>query len=92
MPEAASKRRRYLKEGIIQAAEASDLNDSWIGKNCGHPTVMVEYYQEAKTGDYVCTTCGKAFSQIRVNCPGCDLPVSCESTHCPQCDERIACP
>src|SRR5437879_137972 len=63
----AGRRRRNLKEGAIQAAEGSELRGNWIGKPCNHPTVLAEYYREAKTGDYVCTTCGEAFPQIRVN-------------------------
>ncbi len=86
------KRLRTLKEGPMPTSEAAELQRKWAGKSCPHEVVMREYYFEVKTGDCVCITCGEAFAQIRVNCPGCDLPVSWNDTSCPQCNELIARP
>jgi hypothetical protein len=46
----------------MQFKEANRLRDEWGSKPCNHPGIEKEYYWGAQTGDYVCTTCGKAFS------------------------------
>jgi uncharacterized protein with PIN domain len=40
--------------------EAAELREKWGGKPCEHPNLDKEYELGTATGDYVCTTCGKA--------------------------------
>ncbi|MGE7954821.1 hypothetical protein [Lysinibacillus xylanilyticus] len=44
----------------MQLEEARDLRERWGEKLCNHPDLTKEYYLGTQTGDYVCTTCGKA--------------------------------
>ena len=45
----------------MQARKARELSEKYGNKPCKHPKLEKEYYLGADTGDYVCTTCGKAF-------------------------------
>ena len=45
----------------MQLEEARALEAGWGKKPCDHPQTEKEYYLGTATGDYVCTTCGKAF-------------------------------
>ncbi|WP_165904615.1 hypothetical protein [Paraburkholderia hospita] len=44
----------------MQTKEARELRDQWGDKPCNHPELTKEYDLSMATGDYVCTTCGKA--------------------------------
>jgi hypothetical protein len=47
----------------MQIEKAIELRRRWIAKGdppCDHPHLDKEYDLGADTGDYVCTTCGKA--------------------------------
>lgn len=46
----------------MQMDSAIALNKRWKGKSCEHPHLEKEYHLGSQTGDYVCTTCGEAFS------------------------------
>lgn len=44
----------------MQLEAARDLREEWGDKPCDHPKLTKEYYRSTQTGDYVCTTCGRA--------------------------------
>lgn len=44
----------------MQMKEAAESRERWGGKPCDHPNLDKEYELGTATGDYVCTTCGKA--------------------------------
>ena len=44
----------------IQTTEAADLREQWGDRPCSHPALTKEYGLGMATGDYVCTTCGRA--------------------------------
>jgi len=47
----------------MQLARAERLRRRWAARGnppCTHPNLDKEYYLSSDTGDYVCTTCGKA--------------------------------
>lgn len=44
----------------MQMNKAGALREKWGDKPCDHPSLDKEYELGAATGDYVCTTCGKA--------------------------------
>ena len=50
------------KEVTMQVSEALKVRRSWGSKACDHPGFEKEYYQNAPTGDYVCTQCGESFT------------------------------
>jgi hypothetical protein len=47
----------------MQAKEARELRRQWGKAPCDHPEFDKEYDLGANTGDYVCTRCGKAFTE-----------------------------
>ena len=47
----------------MQVSEAAQLRKAWGKKPCLHPELDKEYYLGSQTGDYVCTTCGEAFTE-----------------------------
>jgi transposase-like protein len=46
----------------MQLEKAKKLEKAWGKQPCDHPDIEKEYYLGSDTGDYVCTTCGKSFS------------------------------
>jgi hypothetical protein len=47
----------------MQSDDARQLREEWARKGnspCDHPELDKEYYLGSGTGDYVCTTCGRA--------------------------------
>lgn len=44
----------------MQNREALRLQEQHGDKQCDHPGLEKEFYNGMATGDYVCTTCGKA--------------------------------
>lgn len=44
----------------MQAKKADHLREKWGDKPCDHPRLEREIMHGAPTGDYVCTTCGRA--------------------------------
>lgn len=45
----------------MQFKDAQTLKKEWGDKPCSHPTITKEYVLGTSTGDYVCTTCGRAY-------------------------------
>ena len=45
----------------MEMERAMHLRLEWGGKPCDHPHVVIETHCGAKTGDRVCTQCGKEF-------------------------------
>lgn len=43
----------------MQKKRAVVLQQEWGGKPCDHPAFAKEYDLGARTGNYVCTQCGK---------------------------------
>jgi uncharacterized Zn finger protein (UPF0148 family) len=48
----------------MQAGSAYKLHKDWGDKPCDHPHIAPEYVQGSNTGDFCCTTCGKAFGSV----------------------------
>jgi len=51
----------------MQMKEAERLRKHWEAKGnpaCDHPYLDKEYIEGFHTGDYVCTTCGKSFTDF----------------------------
>lgn len=46
----------------MQKKRAVALQQEWGGKPCDHPAFAKEYDLGARTGNYVCTQCGKIFT------------------------------
>lgn len=46
----------------MQHAAAMKLRKAWGEDPCDHPNLEKEYYLGSDTMDYVCTTCGKEFT------------------------------
>lgn len=46
----------------MQEKYAKQLRIEWKGKQCIHPSIEKEYYLGSQTGDYVCSTCGREFT------------------------------
>ena len=44
----------------MQLKDAAQLRKDRGDEPCDHPNIEKEYYLGAQTGDYVCTSCGKA--------------------------------
>jgi hypothetical protein len=44
----------------MQLDDAVALKKAWGNKPCDHPDYEKEYFNGTSTGDYVCTTCGRA--------------------------------
>ena len=44
----------------MQIKEAVALRKRWGNQPCNHPVLDKEYDLGISTGDYVCTTCGRA--------------------------------
>lgn len=44
----------------MQFVKAVRLQKSWGDRECSHPYLEEEFFFQTKTGDFVCTTCGKA--------------------------------
>jgi transposase-like protein len=47
----------------MQLQEAKKLRDQWRDAPCNHPHFAKEYDGSSNTGDYVCTQCGKTFTE-----------------------------
>lgn len=45
----------------MQSSDAERLIRAYGDKPCSHPHLKDEYYLGSKTGDVVCTTCGRSF-------------------------------
>ncbi len=43
------------------------LRKAWGDKPCDHPEFTDEYLFGSRTGDYVCTQCGKSFQHVPMN-------------------------
>lgn len=46
----------------MQYDRAKDISDNWGNKPCDHPNIEKEYYLGSQTGDFICSQCGKVFS------------------------------
>ena len=46
----------------MQRKKATLLRQEWSDKPCTHPTFAKEYDLGERTGNFVCTTCGKTFT------------------------------
>jgi hypothetical protein len=46
----------------MQRKRAGELRKLWGEKECGHPELGREYDLGARTGNYVCSRCGKVFT------------------------------
>jgi hypothetical protein len=46
----------------MQKKRATALQQEWGDKPCAHPAFAKEYDLGKRTGDYVCTQCGKTFT------------------------------
>jgi hypothetical protein len=46
----------------MQRKKAIALREAWGDKPCAHPSFAKEYDNGERTGDFICTECGKAFS------------------------------
>jgi hypothetical protein len=46
----------------MQKKRAVALQQEWGGKPCDHPAFAKEYDLGARTGNYICTQCGKIFT------------------------------
>jgi hypothetical protein len=46
----------------MQKKRAVALQQEWGGKPCDHPAFAKEYDLGARTGNYICTQCGKTFT------------------------------
>jgi hypothetical protein len=46
----------------MQTRDAEALRKAWGDKPCAHPQLVKEYYLGTHTLEYVCTQCGRAFS------------------------------
>ena len=46
----------------MQKKKARELQQTWAGKVCPHPTFAKEYDLGERTGSYVCTQCGTVVS------------------------------
>jgi len=46
----------------VQRKKASLLRQEWGDKACTHPAFAKEYDLGERTGNFVCTTCGKTFT------------------------------
>lgn len=46
----------------MQHEEGMRLRKQWGSKPCNHPDIASEFYLGTRTGEYLCTTCGKEFS------------------------------
>lgn len=44
----------------MQLSEAKKIRKAWGKKPCNHPNTEKEYFLGSATGDYVCTSCGRA--------------------------------
>jgi hypothetical protein len=44
---------------IMQKKRASALQQAWGDKPCDHPAFAKEYDNGERTGNYICTQCGK---------------------------------
>ncbi|MDB4907722.1 MAG: hypothetical protein JWO05_2506 [Gemmatimonadetes bacterium] len=60
----------------MKQKKAEELRDSWGDKPCDHPAFAKEYDAAGeRTGNYICTQCGKTISfreraEIRATRPG----------------------
>ncbi len=45
----------------MEYSRAGNLSQAWGDKPCSHPQLVKEYFLGMKTGDLVCTTCGRDF-------------------------------
>jgi transposase-like protein len=46
----------------VQKKRAIALQQEWGSKPCPHPALAKEYDLGQRTGNYVCTQCGKTFT------------------------------
>jgi len=46
----------------MQSKRADELRQAWNGKPCEHPAFAKRYDLGKRTGDYVCTQCGRVIS------------------------------
>ncbi len=46
----------------MQKKRAVALQQEWAGKPCDHPTFAKEYDLGERTGNHICTQCGKIFT------------------------------
>ena len=46
----------------MQKKRATALQQAWGNKPCSHPAFAKEYDLGQRTGNYVCTQCGKVFT------------------------------
>jgi len=46
----------------MKRKRALELQAAWGDQPCEHPTLAREYEEAARTGNYVCTACGKIFT------------------------------
>ncbi len=51
-----------LSAGLMQKKRAIVLQQEWGGKPCDHPAFAKEYDLGERTGNHVCTQCGKIFT------------------------------
>jgi hypothetical protein len=51
----------------MTAEEGKMLRKAWVGDKCNHSQVDKEYINGTHTGDYICTQCGKEFTQEEKN-------------------------
>lgn len=52
--------------GNIQYIEAQQLRKNWGNKPCEHKDWLKEYYNGTSTGDYICSQCGKAVYETKL--------------------------
>lgn len=50
----------------MQSRKADEIRKEWGDKECDHPEFDKEYYLGAQTGDYICTQCGRGFTEQEV--------------------------
>ena len=46
----------------MQRKKATALQEAWGSQPCDHPAFAKEYDLGERTGNYVCTQCGRTFS------------------------------
>ena len=48
---------------IMQFKQAQDLRERWGDRPCEHLSFEKEYYLGADTSDFICTQCGREFTE-----------------------------
>jgi DNA-directed RNA polymerase subunit RPC12/RpoP len=50
----------------MESLQAKKLREEWGTKPCSHPKLVMEYYADTHTMDYVCTQCGAEFNVLEM--------------------------